>query len=134
MLPVDLDWKAAYREIRLINWITLLAFSLGGIVFFDSASTVGIILGGLIIMANLGLLQHTVRRAFAGDGTITRSRWSVILKFFFRLLALAAILFALIASEWVNPVGLAVGLSTLFISIVGFGIKRACKIYIREAV
>ncbi len=134
MLPVDLDWKAAYREIRLINWITLLVFSLLSIVFFDPASTAGIIFGGLIIIANLGLLQHTIRRAFAGDGTMTRSRWSVFLKYFFRLLALAAVLFALVAWEWVNPVGLAVGLSTLFISIVGFGIKRACKIYIREAV
>ncbi|MFO7786031.1 MAG: ATP synthase subunit I [Thermodesulfobacteriota bacterium] len=134
MLPVDLDWKAAYREIRLINWITLLVFSLLSIVFFDPASTAGIIFGGLIIIANLGLLQHTIRRAFAGDGTMTRSRWSVVLKYFFRLLALAAVLFALVAWEWVNPVGLAVGLSTLFISIVGFGIKRACKIYIREAV
>lgn len=133
MLPVDLDWKAAYREIRLLNWITLLVFTVASVALFDLPSTMGVILGGLVIMANLGLLQHTIRRAFAGDGTITRSRWSVALKIFFRLLALGVILFALIACEWINPVGLAVGLSTLFISIVGFGIKRACKIYMREA-
>jgi hypothetical protein len=134
MLPVDLEWKAAYREIRLLNWIILLAFSLVSTVFLDPALTVGIILGGLVIMANLGLLQHSIRRAFAGDGTMTRSRWSVVVKYFFRLIALGAVLFALIAWDRVSPVGLAVGLSTLFISIVGFGIKRACKIYIREAV
>ncbi len=133
MLPVDTEWKAAYREIRLLNWVTLLIFSLVGAVFFEAAFTIGIIFGGLVIMANLGLLQHTVRRTFAGDGTIKRSRWSVVLKYIFRLLALGAVLFVLISWEWVSPVGLAAGLSTLFISIVGFGIKQACKIYIREA-
>jgi hypothetical protein len=133
MLPVDLDWKAAYREIRFLNWVVLAFFSAAGAVFFDAAATTGIVLGGLIIMANLGLLQHTVRRAFAADGTITRSRWSVVLKFFLRLLALGFILFVLISRDWINPVGLAAGVSTLFFSIVGFGIKRAFKIYIREA-
>ncbi|MCF8061861.1 MAG: ATP synthase subunit I [Deltaproteobacteria bacterium] len=132
-MAIDLDWKAAYREIKLLNWITLLILSAAGAVVLDAASTLGIILGGLVIMANFGLLQHTIRRAFSGEGTMTGTKASVIVKYYLRLLALGIVLLFLISRGWINPVGLAVGLSTVFISIVGFGIKRACKIYTREA-
>ncbi len=132
-MAIDLDWKAAYREIRLLNWITLLVLSLVSALVLDGASTLGIILGGLIIIANFGLLQHTIRRAFSSDGTMRSSKASVIVKYYLRLLALGVVLLLLISRGWINPVGLAVGLSTVLFSIVGFGIKRACKIYIREA-
>jgi hypothetical protein len=132
-MAIDLDWKAAYREIKLLNWITLGVLAAAGAVFSDPPSTLGIILGGLIIMANFGLLQHTIRRAFSSEGGMAGSKASVIVKYYFRLLALGVVLFLLVGRGWINPVGLAIGLSTVFISIVGFGIRRACKLYIREA-
>jgi hypothetical protein len=132
-MTIELDWKAAYREIRLLNWVTLGILAAGGALVADAPFTLGIVLGGLVVTANFGLLQHTVRRAFSGGGITTGSKAAVILKYYFRLLALGVILFILIGMGWVSPVGLAVGLSTVFISIVGFGIKRACKLYIREA-
>lgn len=132
-MSVELDWKAAYREIRLLNWITLLVLSAGSLVLKDGASTLGIVLGGLIITANFGVLQHTIRRAFGRDGTMTAGKASVIVTYYARLLALGIVLFILITLGWANPIGLAVGLSTLPISIVGFGIKRAVHTYMREA-
>jgi len=132
-MAIDLDWRAAYREIRLLNGITLLVLSLASALFLDAAVTLGVIFGGLVIIANFGFLQHTIRRAFSEDGTLQATKASVIIKYYARLLALGVVLLVLIAQGWINPVGLAVGLSTVLISIVGFGIKRACKIYIREA-
>jgi len=132
-MSIELDWKAAYREIRLMNWMTLLVLSVASLILLDGASTLGVVLGGLIITANFGALQHTIRRAFAADGTMTAGKASVIVKYYVRLLALGIVLFVLITQGWVNPIGLAVGLSTLLISIFGFGIKRVCKTYIREA-
>jgi hypothetical protein len=132
-MAIDLDWKAAYREIRLLNWITLAVLSAASAVVWDAPSTLGIILGGLVIMTNFGLLQHTIRRAFSSEGTMTGSKASVIVKYYVRLLGLGVVLFLLVGWGWINPVGLAVGLSTVFIGIIGFGIRRACKLYIREA-
>ena len=132
-MAIDLDWRAAYREIRLLNGLTLLALSLASAVFLDGATTLGVIFGGVVIIANFGFLQHTIRRAFAEDGSMHASKASVIVKYYLRLLALGVVLLMLIAQGWISPVGLAVGLSTVLISIVGFGIRRACKIYIREA-
>ena len=132
-MSVDLEWKAAYRQIRWLNWMTLLVMAVSGALLLAPEMTTGIILGGLIIIANFGLLQHTIRRAFSREGTMTATKASVILKYYFRLLGLGVVLFLLIKQGWVHPVGLALGLSTIIISLVTFGIKRVCKTYIREA-
>ena len=44
------------------------------------------------------------------------------------------ILYVLIAKEWIDPLGLAVGLSTVVLSIVGLGIGLALRIRTKEAI
>jgi len=132
-MSVDLEWKAAYRQIRWLNWVTLLVMSGAGALLLAPEMAAGIVLGGMVMIANFGLLQHTIRRAFSQEGTMTATKASVILKYYFRLLGLGVILFFLIKQGWVHPVGLAIGVSTILVSLVAFGIKRVCKTYIREA-
>ena len=132
-MSAELDWKAAYREIKLLNWIILLIMAVFGLFVLERAVTAGIILGGITIIANFALLQHTIRRAFSSDGEMTGKKAIVVLKYYARLLGLGVIMFVLIMQGWVDPIGLGLGLSTVMISLVGFGIKRACKTYIREA-
>ena len=95
--------------------------------------TTGIILGGLIIIANFHVFQHTFRSVFSPEGVMKTTKVSVIVKFYFRLLVLGIIIYFLITRGGVDPVGLTIGLSTVVISIVSFGIKRAFKMYSREA-
>jgi hypothetical protein len=95
--------------------------------------TLGIILGGLVIIANFNVFQHTIRRAFSPGGVMVTGKMFIILKYYFRLLALGAIICFLIKRGWVDPVGLAIGLSTVVISIVSFGIKRAWRTSAGEA-
>ena len=59
---------------------------------------------------------------------------SIIAKYYLRLLALGVIIYFLITRGWVDPVGLAVGLSTVVISIVTLGIYLARKTYTGEAI
>jgi hypothetical protein len=97
--------------------------------------TTGIILGGLIIIANFHLFQHTFRSAFSSERATQKAnvKVSVIVKFYLRLLGLGIIIYILINRGLADPVGLTIGLSTVVISIVSFGIKRAFKTYSREA-
>lgn len=92
-------------------------------------------MGGVIIIGNFSALQHTVRRAFAPKRSVKTSisMTATLAKFFFRFLAMVAILFFLIGRGWADPVGLAVGLSTVVFSIVSFGISSAFKTGTREA-
>jgi hypothetical protein len=93
----------------------------------------GVILGGLITIANFSLLQHTIRGVFSSRGFDASAKVSIVAKYYLRLFGLGVILFVLITRGWVDPVGLAVGLSTVVFSIVGLGINMALKTSTTEA-
>ena len=122
-----MDWERAYRDLKKLNWISLLIMSLASYFLLSSSFTLGIILGGFIIIANFKVLQHTIRRGFSSQGVMNASKFFIIVKYYLRLLALGVVICYLIKRGWVDPVGLAVGLSTVVISIVSFGIKTAFK-------
>jgi len=92
----------------------------------------GVILGGFIIIANFKVFQHTICCAFSPQGIMRKKKISIIAKYYLRLLALGIIIYILITRGWVDPVGLAVGLSTVVISIVSFGISSAWDDFPRE--
>jgi len=125
-MSVELDWRSAYREIKLLNWIILPVMTLSGLAFGRTVAA-GILLGGLTIIANFALLQKTIRRAFSSDGAMTAGKAAVVVKYYARLLGLAVIIFVLVGVGWADPIGLAVGLSTVVLSIFVFGLRRALR-------
>lgn len=128
-----MDWEKAYEDLKKLNWFSLLIMSLASYVLFSQPFTLGIILGGFIIIVNFKILQHTVRRGFSSQGVMSTTKFIIILKYYLRLLALGAVICYLIRRGWVHPVGLAVGLSTVVVGIVSFGIKTALKTVTRGA-
>ena len=128
-----MDWEKTYKDLKKLNWFSLLIMSLISYFLLSSSFTLGIILGGFIIIANFKVLQHTIRRGFSSQGVMNASKFIIIVKYYLRLLALGVVICYLIKRGWVDPVGLAVGLSTVVISIVSFGIKTAFKTVTGEA-
>jgi len=128
-----MDWERAYKDLKKLNWFSLLIMSLISFFLLSSSFTLGIILGGFILIANFKVLQHTICRGFSSQGVMNASKFFIIVKYYLRLLALGAVICYLIKRGWVDPVGLAVGLSTVVISIVSFGIKTAFKTVTGEA-
>ncbi|MFH0843930.1 MAG: ATP synthase subunit I [Pseudomonadota bacterium] len=128
-----MEWKIVYKNLSRLNWATLFLLSLLSYFFMNHSLTLGIILGGLVMIANFGLFQHTIRRAFAADGAMKAKRISVIVKYYLRLSALGVIIYALISFNGIDPIGLAIGFSTVVISIIIFGVRRALKTSFSEA-
>lgn len=122
-----MDWDKLVKILRTQNWIILMILGSASFFFMSSPFTLGIILGGLIIIANFNVLQHTIRCAFSSEGLLGAKKMSIILKYYLRLAVIGILLYFLITEKWVNPVGLAIGLSTVMISIVGFGVKMIWK-------
>jgi len=129
-----MDWDKVYRDLKKLNLIVLLISSFTSYLLMSHALTLGIISGGLIIMANFHVFQHTIRSAFSPEGVMKNKKKAIIAKFYFRLLGLGVIMYILITREWVDPIGLTIGLSTVVISIVSFGIIRALKTRTGEVV
>ena len=127
-----MDWKTLYRHLSARNWLILLLMSSISFFVLSNSLTLGIILGGLVIIINFNILQHTIHSAFSPEGIMT-GKMTVIFKYYMRLLALGIIIYVLVTNGWVDPIGLAIGLSTVVISIVSFGISRAWKAYSTEA-
>jgi hypothetical protein len=129
-----MDWKILYSTLKTVNWLILLILSILSFWFMSSTWTLGVILGGLITIANFNLLQHTVRGVFSSQQIDKAAKVTIVAKYYFRLLALGVVLFVIITRGWVDPVGLAIGLSTVVFSIVGVGIRMALNTSTREAI
>lgn len=129
-----MDWKTLYKEIKMTNWLILLALSSVSFFVMNARFTTGVILGGIIVIANFNLLQHTINGAFASSGGGERSKAGIMVKFYLRLLALGLIIYLLVVNGGIDPVGLAVGLSTVVFSIILLGIHMALKTRTKGAI
>jgi hypothetical protein len=128
-----MDWKTLHRELACLNWMILLVLASLSYFLLSPALTTGVILGGFIIIANFNVMQHTICRAFYRQGKGKSMKASIIGKYYLRLLALGIVIYVLITNGWADPIGLAIGLSTVVFSIVVFGITMALKAKFREA-
>lgn len=129
-----MDWEKTYGDLRMLNWFSLLIMSLISFFFMSRSLTLGIILGGFIVIVNFWVFQRSIRRGFRSEGTMRTTSFLVVTKFFLRLSVLAIIIALSVKCRWIDPVGLALGLSTVVISIVSFGIRRALRSVRGEAI
>ena len=126
-------WEIVYKDLKFLNWITLLILSLLSYILLSPEQTLGTIIGGLLIITNFKVFQHSIRRIFNNTDFKKINKTSIILKYYIRLITLGFIIFLLLMKGWINPVGLAIGLSTLVISITILGIGMVLKTKNEEA-
>ncbi len=122
-----MDWNRHNKVLGALHWAVLLVLSAFSYFLMEPSFTLGVILGGLIVISNFNLMQHSISHAFSFRGATKKIKVFIILKFYLRLLVLGLILYTLIQWRWVDPVGLAVGLSTVLLSIVIFAICGASR-------
>ncbi|MBW2064532.1 MAG: ATP synthase subunit I [Deltaproteobacteria bacterium] len=132
MHTISMDWNIIYANLTKRNWIILLFLSLAGFFFLGDRFTLGIMAGGLVSIANFGLLQNTITKTFPTQETEGR-KTALLVKFYFRLLGLGIAIYLLLKSGRTDPIGLVIGLSTVVIGIISFGITNALKTTTGEA-
>ncbi|MBI5845179.1 MAG: ATP synthase subunit I [Deltaproteobacteria bacterium] len=119
------DEKPASRdgaEERIYSFVTRSnPFILGGaalcaFVFAPPRFFLGVLLGGLIVTVNFALLFRTLKKALAPGNT--QGYAPVLAKYYLRFMASAIIIFVLMATRIVHPIGLILGLSVVVVSIV----------------
>ena len=129
-----MEWERLQNFLRTMNWVVLLMLSSFGYFLMSPFWTAGVLSGGLLAIANFGVLQQTVRRAFSSEGIHQGARFSIVGKYYLRLLALGVILYLLITRGWIDPVGLVVGLSTVMVSIIALAIHMVLRTRTKEAI
>ncbi len=114
------------------NWILFGAASIVGFVLFSPSVALGIVFGGLLVTVNFHLLAKTLRKALTPPHLASHN--VVLVKYYLRFLISGFIIFLLIASHLVHPVGLIVGLSIVVFSIILASIGEVKKLLFEEEV
>ena len=121
------NWEQTYCNLKRRGWIILLILASASYFFMGPSFTLGIILGGIIIIINFSFLKSAIVKAFQHNPLMRGKKPLLITKSFFRLFLLGSIIYALIKYKITDPVGLAIGLSIVFFSIASLGISSAWK-------
>lgn len=123
------------RILKLVtrsNWILLVLSSVAGLLFISPKFALGVFLGGLIVTVNFHLLARTLRKALTPPHLT--SHHVVIAKYYVRFLISGVLIFLIIASHIVNPLGLFVGLSVVVFSIMLATLVEVKHLLLKEAV
>jgi len=114
------------------NWILFLSASILGFVALPPDFARGVLFGGLLVTANFHLLAGTLRKALTPPHLSSHN--VVIAKYFLRFIGSGFIIFILIAGNYVNPLGLIIGLSVVVFSIMLATLCEITKLIFKEAV
>jgi hypothetical protein len=118
--------------VQRANWIIFILATAAGFFWFSSEFTFGVMAGGLIVTLNFHMLSKTLKKAFSSP---IFTSWHVILvKYYIRFIISGIIIFALILTRLVSPVGLIIGLSIVVASIMLATLCEVKKIIFKEAI
>jgi len=87
-----------------------------GFIFASLNFTLGILLGGLISIANYYWLYLSLRKAF--QQLSDRTKTTVMVKYYIRFAVTGVVLYLVITQTPANVIGLLVGLSVVVINII----------------
>jgi ATP synthase I chain len=119
------------NKIRLMNGVVFTLLLLVSLIWMSPLFTLGVALGGLIVLFNFHLLYRILKKAFIPDRLASPK--SIIIKYYLRILGMGIILYILIANKLVDPLGLLVGLSVVVINLTLLGFNEMRKIFFKEA-
>lgn len=104
------------KKLEISNWIVLGVFLMASLFLMPVRFSLGVLLGGLISIVNFHWLERDLRSVFhrLSEG----SKSSITLKYFIRFTVTAAVLYFIISADFIDVVGLLIGLSLVMINIV----------------
>jgi len=113
------------------NWILFSIASIIGLVVSPPDFASGIVFGGLIVTLNFHLLYRTLKKAFRPSHLVSHN--VVLAKYYIRFIISGFIIFILISSHYVDPLGLLIGLSIVIASIILATMSELTKLIFKEA-
>ncbi len=113
------------------NWVLFFIAGLIGLFAFPPKFALGIVLGGLIVTVNFHMMARTLRKALMLPQLSPQG--SVLVKYYIRFILSGIIIFVLISTHIVAPLGLILGLSIVVASIFALTINELTKLIFKEA-
>lgn len=125
------------RSLKIANWLVLAILVAAGYLGGGREFALGVLVGGLLVVLNFHLLHRflkgTLEKAQITPESKGEAQAFFVFKQLMRFFALVAMVYLLIRHEWVNVLGLVVGLSTVALTLTLLGLNEAIKIKNKEA-
>jgi hypothetical protein len=118
--------------VRRSNWILFGLTSLLGLILTSPGFARGVIFGGLIVTVNFHLLARTLKKAFTPPHLV--SHHVILAKYYVRFIISGILIFLLISTHFVNPLGLFVGLSVVVASMMLATLMEIKRLIFKEAI
>ncbi|MCF8067246.1 MAG: ATP synthase subunit I [Desulfobacterales bacterium] len=112
------------------NWILFVVSSMLGWLYTTPGFARGVFFGGLIVTANFQMLARTLKKALTPTRPTSHNK--VIVKYYIRFVISGVIIFMLLYKNYVDPVGLVIGLSVVVVSITTGTLVELKKIIFKE--
>ncbi|MCG6947259.1 MAG: ATP synthase subunit I [Deltaproteobacteria bacterium] len=125
--------EALLKRIEQFNWVLLALLATGSFVFFSREFALGVLVGGILAIANFYLMKRSLLRALDPQRK-GKTRFVYLLKYYLRFAALGLMIALLLIKGWVNPFGMLLGLSIIVLGIALVGVEQARKLFFKGVV
>jgi hypothetical protein len=119
------------RFVTYTNWILLGAVAIIGFFGFSMKVGLGIVAGGLIVSINFHLLSKTLKKALSPPAIASIN--GILFKYYIRFIITAIIIYILMTTQKVDPIGLIVGLSIVVASMIFATLNELRQLITKEA-
>ncbi len=116
------------KKLQSYNYISSLVLALLGVVFVSAGFSLGVLVGGGIAVCNFHILQRALQQVF-DPGLAFGRKAAYYLKYYVRLIVVAAVLYMLIKQGIVHPLGLISGLSVVVANIMIIAFTELWRIF-----
>ncbi len=131
------DLEKIINFITRTNWLLFFASSLIALALASQKMYLGVFLGGLVVTVNFHLLKKTVSNNINEEAVMEKGKslvGSLLFKYYIRFMVTGAIIFLLISTHSVHPLGLLAGLSVVVASVFLAAAIELTRILFKEAV
>ncbi len=108
--------EISLTSVQKTNWLLLICMTGIGYFLHSWPVAVSIFIGGVLANVSFSRLKRDLLRLLDGPLGAVKARF--LIKYYLRLTVVAVLLFFLIKSGKVHAIGLLIGLSTVFLSIL----------------
>jgi|UniRef100_A0A7C5AME6 hypothetical protein len=125
------------RSLKLANWLLLAVLVVLGYLGQGRPFALGVLAGGLLVVLNFHWLHHNLRGLFERAAQLPEGQRGPAKVFFAarqltRFFVLLACIYFLLRQEWVNVVGLVIGLSTTVLTLMLAALIEVIKLIIKK--
>jgi hypothetical protein len=126
------------RTLKLANWTSLALLVVLGYLWQGRQFALGVLLGGLLVVLNFHWLHRNLKGLLGVAPELPEGQRGQAKAFFaarqlLRFFVMLVVLYMLLRLDWVNVIGLVVGLSTIVLTLMVVAVIEVIKLMKKEA-